>query len=156
MEIKIGKAATAEAMTQTIAEPIEVSNYDDAGEDYEILFSVADDGVYYVGVHAISDADMDRLTLNTLAVGIGPMPTSPASPELEVTADAKGEVVSLGDILVIDNIRFGSKSNITAVRDIKRDATAQSDYFDLNGRKLAGRPLTKGVFVTDGKKVIVK
>ena len=67
-----------------------------------------------------------------------------------------GEVVSLGDILVIDNIRFGSKSNITAVRDIKRDATAQSDYFDLNGRKLAGRPLTKGVFVTDGKKVIVK
>ena len=35
-------------------------------------------------------------------------------------------------------------------------ANTDGQYYDLNGRRLAGKPATKGVFIQNGKKIIVK
>jgi len=29
-------------------------------------------------------------------------------------------------------------------------------YYDLNGRKLQGKPKTKGVYITNGRKIVIK
>ena len=43
----------------------------------------------------------------------------------------------------------------TAIGEIDADVKAEG-WFDLNGRKLAQKPATKGVYINNGKKVVVK
>lgn len=90
-EVKIGKEPDPEKFN-TLMEPIEVSDYSDEGTFYEQAFSVEEEGIYYIAVHAISDPDMDHLTLNSMTVEFGPEPTAPDAPAIEAIADAKGSL----------------------------------------------------------------
>lgn len=45
-------------------------------------------------------------------------------------------------------------SDVTAIKDVKR-STSDSRYYDLNGRNIS-KPAQKGVYIHDGKQVIVK
>ena len=42
----------------------------------------------------------------------------------------------------------------TGIAVVKTDA--KGDWYDMNGRRLNGKPATKGVYVRDGRKVVVK
>ena len=93
-EVLLGKEPTVEALTTQLMAPIEVTNFEDPGDIYEQIFSVPEDGVYHVALHALSDADMDHLTINFISVEDGPAPSSPAAPTFEVIPDAKGELAA--------------------------------------------------------------
>ena len=86
-ELLLGQEPTAEALTTTVIEPVEVTTDDSMGEEYEGLFSVNEDGRYYLAIHAISDADMFRLMINYLTIEFGAEPTAPAAPAINVVAD---------------------------------------------------------------------
>lgn len=90
-EALLGEQPTVEALTTVLIEPTEVEDYSNEGTFYETYFTVPTDGTYHVAIHAISDADMDHLTLNSMSVIDGPKPLAPAKPTLKVTADAEGE-----------------------------------------------------------------
>ena len=46
--------------------------------------------------------------------------------------------------------------NATGIDGIGRGESDNAQYYDLNGRKLQGKPQQKGVYVVNGKKVVVK
>ena len=86
-EVLLGTEPTADGLTVTVIEPTEVTNDDAQGDEYEGLFSVNEDGKYYIAIHAISDADMYRLMVNYLTIEFGAEPTAPAAPLISVVAD---------------------------------------------------------------------
>lgn len=51
---------------------------------------------------------------------------------------------------------FWSIGGHTALKGVKASAGSACTWFDLNGRRLSGQPDRKGIFVRDGKKVMIK
>ncbi len=88
-EIKIGKVATIDGLTQTVIPETTITNI--APDVFEGSFFVDEDGKYYVAIHAISDTNGLILTANTLTVEYGAEPTSPAAiSDLTATPGAQG------------------------------------------------------------------
>ena len=50
---------------------------------------------------------------------------------------------------------FGNQ-DITAVKGIENAAAIEGDWYNMNGQKLNGRPNTSGIYVVNGKKVVIK
>ena len=44
----------------------------------------------------------------------------------------------------------------TGIMDNRRETITNNDWYTLDGRKLQGKPTQKGVYITNGKKVIIK
>lgn len=88
LEVLVGQEATVAGLTQTVIPATEVAtgNFD----DYEGEFTVSADGIYYIAVHAISDADKFNLQLNKLSIEKGAEPTAPAA-ATDLTAEAGAE-----------------------------------------------------------------
>ncbi len=54
-------------------------------------------------------------------------------------------------------IRFGGNGEgTTGIDGINADDSEAGDWYDLNGRKLEGKPAQKGVYIKNGKKIVVK
>ena len=113
MEVLMGKEPTAEAMTMTLIPATVLENTTAA--DYEQMFQVEEDGYYYVGVHAISDANMWYLLLNSVKVDVLD-PGCPAAPAIELVPGAEGDLSatvkvtapakSLNDEALTDNVNI--------------------------------------------------
>ncbi len=88
LEVLVGQEATVAGLTQTVIPATEVAtgNFD----DYEGEFTVSADGIYYIAVHAISDADQFNLFVNKLSIEKGAEPTAPAA-AIDLTAEAGAE-----------------------------------------------------------------
>ena len=52
-------------------------------------------------------------------------------------------------------LNFGD-GEVTAIENINRETITNNQYYDLQGRKLDGRPTKRGLYIVDGKKMIVK
>ena len=67
-EVLVGNSATVEGLTQTVIDGKTIDNY--SFDDFTGTFSVAEDGKYYVAVHAITQAygDGEYLYVKTLAI----------------------------------------------------------------------------------------
>ena len=76
------------------------------------------------------------------------------------------ELTGTSDTVVVDNITFVNSAmeaklfdpiygGTTGIQTMKSDE-AEKVYYDLNGRKLNQRPSTKGVYIKNGQKYIVK
>ena len=94
LEVLLGKEPSVEALTTQVMAPVDVTNFNDPGDFFEQIFSVPEDGIYHIALHAISDADQDHLTVNFISIEDGPAPSSPAAPDFEVIPDAKGELIA--------------------------------------------------------------
>lgn len=62
--------------------------------------------------------------------------------------EAKSDCVKLWSLTV--------KPGATAIAPVTAAEQAAGEYYTLDGRKLTGRPATAGVYVTGGRKVVVK
>ncbi len=115
-EVLVGKTATVAGLTQTVIAPTEVASNEST--EFEGEFSVAEDGQYFIAVHAISDADMWRLNLQMLSIELGAEPTAPAA-----VADLAAEAGAEGALEV--NLSFTAPakavngSDLTGTEDIK-------------------------------------
>lgn len=78
MEVRMGQAATAAAMTTTLKEVKEytATSRNPAQETIEIMPEA--DGVYYIGFHAVSEKNKGNLYLDNLAVSAGQSVLVPA------------------------------------------------------------------------------
>ena len=89
MEVKCGTAATAEAMTATLMAATDIADLQ--YKDYALQLAPAADGLYYVGFHALSEADNMILYLDDIAVEEAQEGAPPAAVQtLAVTPDATG------------------------------------------------------------------
>lgn len=89
IEVKYGKANTAEGMTETLVPATDLTT----GEwvDFAQMLAPEEDGTYYIGFHGISDADMFYLWLDNLQIEAGVSALAPGlASNLTATADAAG------------------------------------------------------------------
>ena len=57
------------------------------------------------------------------------------------------------------NLGFGEGSEETGIISISKESRSQGvagAWFDLNGRRLSGKPTARGIYVNNGRKVVVK
>lgn len=88
-EVKYGNAATVAGMTTTVIESTDINST--AAMTYEGLIQPSESGVFYIGVHGISDPDEWFLYIHSVAIEDGPATTTPAAVEdLTITPDATG------------------------------------------------------------------
>ena len=117
-EVMVGTEPTVEAMTTTIIPAVVVEGYDVTNHTGRFTVPASkSDGKYYIGIHAISDADEFVLTIDNVSV----VATSPSA---------------------IDEI------NVERVQD--------NNYYDLMGRKMNSNSLPAGIYIHNGKKIIVR
>ena len=117
-EVMVGTEPTVEAMTTTIIPAVVVEGYDVTNHTGRFTVPASkSDGKYYIGIHAISDADEFVLTIDNVSV----VATAPSA---------------------IDEI------NVERVQD--------NNYYDLMGRKMNSNNLPAGIYIHNGKKIIVK
>ena len=88
-EVKLGKAPTADELNTTILEATEVTSMEEI--DFENDFTVSESGNYYIAIHAISDANRMRLSINRLIIEKSAEPFAPgAITNFIAKAGAKG------------------------------------------------------------------
>ena len=88
-EVKAGKEATVEGLNISVIEPTELTG--GAYNEYEGILSPAEDGAYFIAIHAISDADKLNLSVKALAVELAPEATAPAAiADFAATPGAEG------------------------------------------------------------------
>lgn len=77
MEVKMGTEATADGMKVSLLPATDISNVE--FEEYQLTVKPEEDGVYYFGFHAVSDAFMYFLYLQDVSVETAPEPKSPSA-----------------------------------------------------------------------------
>lgn len=87
-EVVVGKSANPEDLTTTVIAPTTLTNEEFA--DFDGGFTADETGIYYVAIHALSEADKFYLMVKSLTVEIGADPTAPAAPSIEAVAFPMG------------------------------------------------------------------
>ena len=121
-EVKIGKTGTVEGFDQTIIPETTVATATDT--EYEGVYYSEEAGVYYLAIHATSDADMFQLRVKKLVIEEGADASAPAAVENFTVEAASGELAA--------NIAFNAPTKA------------------LNGSDLADGDITKIEILRDG------
>lgn len=80
VEWKVGNAASADAMTTSLGDPISYTYNYSSWESTTLNISVATDGVYYLGMHVISEADQGNFYFDNFELEAGVSALAPAVP----------------------------------------------------------------------------
>ncbi|MCM1441065.1 MAG: choice-of-anchor J domain-containing protein, partial [Roseburia sp.] len=93
LEVVYGTAATADALTNVLIQPTDLTGLKDDPNHLEAFLSIPADGIYYLALHGVSDADKFYLYVDNLSIGA---PTSGDAPgvctNIVVTPDANGDL----------------------------------------------------------------
>lgn len=126
-EVLVGKEATAEGLTTPAIDATDVLM--EVPTDYEGTFSVAEEGNYYVAIHAISDADQWRLSVNKLVIDFAPEPTAPAAvANLTVKGGAEGAEEAIVEFNAPNTSVNGNDltENLTKIDILRNDTVVKS------------------------------
>lgn len=124
MEIKMGTSATVEAMNTVIMEERTYTNTRTSPKTETFSIMPDADGTYYIGFHAVSDANKGNLTVDNIKVGEPMSIHVPGEVEnLTLIPGAKGALsVTIGLTAPTKNLVGGDLTELTAV-DVKRGET---------------------------------
>lgn len=87
-----GIAPDPESMVNELVAPTDITK-EEFGDKFRVQLTVPADGVYYFGIHGISDPDKYFLGVDNISIEKGPSTNSPASiTDLKAEADKNGEL----------------------------------------------------------------
>lgn len=147
LEVKAGKAATVEGLTEQVIAPVDVKLGD--FEDIEGTFTPAEDGKYYFAIHAISDANMLNLCVKALTIELAPEATAPAAiADFTATPGAEGALEA--NLAFTAPAKAINGSDLTGTVDVKiyRDNEVVNT---LTGVAVGAATTWKDTDVEDGK-----
>ena len=86
--------------------------------------------------------------------------------EVECTVESNGELtlgvespsVTGGHVVIFDNFRleYLGATISTGINDVNHETITNNRYYDLQGRPIDGSRLNHGMYIMDGKKVVIK
>ena len=100
--------------------------------DKTVLYLGAGNKLYYPSAAMTVNACRAVFALNGLTAG-------------EPSADARAFVLNFGD----------ESTGITTTNDMN-DTTSDGAWYDMQGRRLSGKPSQHGIYIKNGKKVVIK
>lgn len=128
-EVKMGTAATAEAMTQQVIEVSEVSSEQPLTFQNKLV-TVPETGVYYFGIHGMSDADQASLRASNFFVDVTNLDAPVAVTNLAATAQSE-----LGQVVIAFNAPTvsigGNELTDNMTIDIQRDGETIYTFSDV-------------------------
>lgn len=93
VEMKYGRVQSGEGMTGMVAGPLEITNNDFTPLGH--LFVPEEDGIYYFGIHAISDAAQLDLVVDNFSIAEGVSALAPGEPtDLKIVPDVYGKLTA--------------------------------------------------------------
>ena len=138
-----------------------MKSYNAGGTGNTTIAQKGDDGVRYVLSYQYYDHDKDGQTLNTAQeeafyrVAKGGAGIKPNSAYISFPSTALAKVSFL-----FEDELFGQSQGITTVidnassnEDVKED---NAEWYNINGQKLNGKPTSGGLYIVNGRKVLVK
>lgn len=136
IEVMLGSEATAEAMTQTVIEPTDV-DWETAQTLQNLIVSVPTSGIYYFGIHAISDADKASLKVSRFAVDETIVDAPEAVSDLTASPNVETKTIDISFTAPTKNLGGGDLTeNITL--DLLRDDNVVKTFSDV----APGTPIT--------------
>ena len=145
-EVLMGRQATPAGLSMTVIEPTSVSNEEPI--EYEGETQVAEEGYYYVAIHAISKADMWDLCVTELTIEEGADANAPAKPVLTATAGDEGALEVSVSVTAPTQTVGGASISGTMTLDILRDGELLST---INAITPGETTTWKDTQVADGK-----
>ena len=128
-EVKMGQAATAEAMTQEVIASTNVATTTPTTYQNKLV-TVSETGIYYFGVHAISDADLASLRVSKFVVDETILNAPGAVTDLNVTADSENKKVTVFFNAPTVNVGGAEMSDNMTIT-IGRDGETIQTYSDV-------------------------
>lgn len=121
IEVKAGTEATAAGMTIELLPPTDLTNSKSELETYTMTLAAPVSGIYYVGIHGISDEDQFYLWVDNFTVGAPTKGTVPGKvTDVTVTPAADGSLsASLSFKTPTLNIVGGALNSLTLI-EVKR------------------------------------
>ncbi len=129
VEIKMGYAPTAEAMETVVLPATVIDQTDPMAFDFEVIPDR--DGKMFIGIHAISDANMYKLKIKELTISAPVNENSPAAPEISgLEADRSGALTLTGTVkaptLAENGTTLAAIDRIEVTRNGKTVATIEN------------------------------
>lgn len=131
------------------------------------FYVAAQDGSYYADVYGVFISEnTNETTLNTGDFVQLKKGTAPESGWEQVVVDLsayQGKDVRIAirhydcsDFFIIKFDDFRVTEESTAISTVNAETGVSNEWYDLNGRKLNGRPSASGLYLNGGRKVVVK
>lgn len=128
-EVLMGDAPTVEAMTSRLINPTVVNRGE--FETFSVDFEVAEAGVYYIGIHAISDRKQYILDIKNLLVEAGLLAQAPSSvTDLSIIADPTGAFNTAIDFSLPTVCNDGTPLVALTRTEVRRGETIIAEYTD--------------------------
>ena len=135
---------TFEGVTVSSAAPTDVAGtaanfhgiytpYSTGGENKSMLYLGANNKLYYPSADMTINAFRAYFTLNGITAG-------------DLPTQARAFVLNFGD----------ESTGIVSLSTDSKDFKDNAAWYTLDGRKLSGKPATKGLYINNGKKIVIK
>jgi len=137
-EAAMGRGNTADDMTTEMVPSTDVTS--ETAATYSKEFKVDEDGIYYFGIHATSDANMYRLIVDDIAVDFGAAMGAPDSvTNLVATAGANGAMTATLNFNVpTKNLAGTELTSVDSIKIYRNDTTLAL----ISGPKTPGEAVT--------------
>mgnify|MGYP002620926691 CR=1 FL=1 len=152
------KATATELTTAPANTPLLVKNNGSETKTILLIPTTTDDDIdFYSGFKGTlegqqipaSDATTDRYAFNGQQFVWVKNPVSIAANKCWLAVPVTGVSSARALSIVFD-------SETTGIGSVLSGTTAEGDWYDINGRKHATKPTRKGVYILNGKKVVIK
>ena len=132
-----------------------VFKYDDKNQVVEemlILYYEGDEFVYRITTYAYDDHG--NVTKEVVEDIYGNLSTTNYTNTYDENGNLKKVRTTAAGASATNELYFWSKFPASGINGVKVKKVL-SDWYDLNGKRLNGKPTTKGVFIQNGKKVMI-
>lgn len=132
-----------------------VFKYDDKNQVVEemlILYYEGDEFVYRITTYAYDDHG--NVTTEVVEDYMGDLSTTNYTNTYDENGNLKKVRTTAAGASATNELYFWSKFPASGINGVKVKKVL-SDWYDLNGKRLNGKPTTKGVFIQNGKKVMI-
>ena len=109
------------------------SPYSTGGENKSMLYLGANNTLYYPNAAMTINAFRAYFTLNGITAG-------------DLPSEARAFVLNFGD----------ESTGIVSVSADSKDSEDNAAWYDMHGRRLSGKPTASGIYINNGKKVVIK
>ena len=153
-----GMVEIGEAGASITVEAQDLENPDDQNQEFKIITAAQDGGWIWYGGQDANGAGYFGITEELLGQPITlDDGTAPAVQNFRLPAAGTYTIKLVEERNVVEGLKMVvTKETVTAIDNIKSDVKGDNNYYNLMGQKMNGNNLPAGIYIHNGKKIIVR
>ena len=152
-----GMVEIGEAGASITVEAQDLSNPDDESQEFKIITADKNGGwIWYGGQDAngVGYFDLTGWLDSPITLDDG---VAPAVQNFRLPEAGTYTIKLIEDRNVVEGLKMVvTKETVTAIESIKSDVKGDNNYYNLMGQKMNGNNLPAGIYIHNGKKIIVR